>query len=101
MTEPTTNAFGNVVAGPFNRVIWKYILAYPADGLDMPSGAQILAVGQQRGMVVLWAGVDPDMPTEHRNIQAIPTGGEINHPAAYHGTIQMPGGIVWHIVETQ
>lgn len=97
MTDPMKLL--HALTEPRNSVIWKFTLTYPRIGLDMPVGAHVLAVGQQSGMVVLWAAVDPEVRTERRIFQAVGTGADLPSPAVYHGTVQMPGGLVWHILE--
>ena len=83
--------------------IYKYVLL-EADNqsIGMPTGAEILSVGEQNGELVMWARVNPDNPHGLRNIVIKGTG----HPIGAHelgrfiGTVIMLGGrLVWHVFE--
>lgn len=79
--------------------IWKYPIKA---SIDMPLAATILAVGEQHGVLMLWAAVNPDAEhTETRHFRVIGTGQrwKSEHPLTHLGTIQTPTGYVWHVAE--
>ncbi len=66
--------------------------------LDVPKGANFLAVQTQGQTVTLWAEVDTDQPYEKRCVFMIGTGHPLpDEPCEYIGTTQMLGGnLIWH-----
>ena len=81
-------------------VIWKFTIGPGEEPIRMPEGSRILAVGQQQGDVVVWAACDPHALPEWRHLTIEGTGGGFGRAARiYHGTVQMPNGLVWHVVE--
>ena len=86
----------------------KTIFKYPLEVIDeqtieMPSGAQILTVQMQRGLLYLWALVPVAAPMMQRRIithgtehPVPPTTGE------YIGTYQLDGGsLIFHVFEAE
>jgi hypothetical protein len=70
--------------------------------LDMPEGAQLLAVQVQHERPMLWAKVDTDKPSNQRLIRLVGTGNPMpdTHLGPYLDTIQMHGGrLVLHAFE--
>jgi hypothetical protein len=58
-------------------------------------------VGEQQGRLVLWARVDPDALTMTRTILIRATGEPFDgSESRYVGTVQMAGGLVWHVFES-
>jgi len=88
------------------RTIWKFPLAV-ADfqTVDMPIGAEVLAVQPQREQVCLWAKVDPSRDKERRGFWIIGTGHPIEDDrerniGRHVGTFQLHGGaLVFHVFE--
>lgn len=80
--------------------IWKYPLQIIDEQIiPMPAGAEILCCQVQRGIVCLWARVDPSAATTERRIHIRGTG----HPGAtgeYIGTFQAENGaLVFHVFD--
>lgn len=70
--------------------------------IDMPSGAEVLAVQVQYDTVCIWALVDPDRPTQTRTFRVFGTGHEMPQSEAlnYIGTFQLlDGQFVGHVFE--
>jgi hypothetical protein len=66
--------------------------------IQMDPNAKLLYVGQQDGTIMLWAEVDPEAPTIPKAFFVKGTGHYFeDNPLAYVGTVQMPGGLVWHV----
>lgn len=85
------------------KTIWKFPVmgGDPEITVEMPRGAKLLALQQQRDEVCLWAEVDPEQPREPRRFSWYGTG--LKMPAgdrAYVGTVQQAGGyLVLHLYE--
>lgn len=83
--------------------IWKYSL--PTRGkvtLALPKNANVLAVQNQRGTLVLWASVDDRQPKVARHFDVRLTGGCYGTFANAHylGTAQLDDGLyVAHVFE--
>ena len=85
----------------------KRIYKYPLETTDvqtvsMPIGAKILTVQTQNEKPCIWASVNPEAPTEKRNIEIYGTGHEIHNEAdlTYIGTYQMlDGELIFHAFE--
>ncbi len=82
--------------------IWKYTLAVQDEQtISLPSGAQVLSVQTQGGVVCLWAMVDPAMPKVERMVYVRGTGHPISMeigPVDFVGTVQLfAGDLVWHV----
>lgn len=101
--------FPNKAQDRMVRRIYKYPIPNLADRVEigMPGGAQIIHVGQQAGVVTLWALVDPDEPYVLRTIRVVGTGHDIRYPhGKYLGTVQVPVStdlifdvLVWHLFD--
>ena len=81
--------------------IWKYHLHLPDDPIViyMPKGARVLHIGQQAGLIKMWALVDPEADTEKRTFAILGTGGAGPESTdLYLGTVQL-GSYVWHVFE--
>ena len=84
--------------------IWKYRLYIgPLTVIEMPKGAEILAVQTQDGRPCIWAIVDPDAPVELRTFEMCGTGHKMKELAedetrVYIGTVQIDR-YVWHYFE--
>jgi hypothetical protein len=88
-----------------SHTVWKYPLP-PTDvfAVDLPAGAEVLHVEQQRDTVCMWALVDPDQPlVRHRRFRLVGTGHPIPEPtdARQHvGSFLVRGGaFVFHLFE--
>jgi hypothetical protein len=84
--------------------VFKYLI--PVDDeptVRLPLGARILSVGQQNGVMFLWALVNPgEQRTERRTLRVAGTGHEIADvdELQFIGTVHMHGGaLVFHIFE--
>jgi len=82
------------------KTIWKYALDFQTI-VDIPKGAKVLTVQEQRGDPQLWAIVDPDAETEKRTFIIYGTGHNMpDDPGEYVGTFQQLGGnLVFHVFE--
>jgi hypothetical protein len=81
------------------KTIWKWTLAVTdQQSVELPRGAEILAVQIQGGLPQLWALCDSDQPKERRVIAIIGTGHPIvREPGRYINTFQMyDGALVFH-----
>lgn len=68
--------------------------------VPLPEGATILHVGEQDGMITLWAFADSTRTPEHRLFRIYGTGHAVAESAENHvATIQMRDGFVWHLFE--
>lgn len=82
--------------------IFKYPLELTdSQIIDMPKGAEILCVQNQRGNLCLWAEVNPEAAMTKRKIELHGTGNEIGlgDPGFYIGTAQWGDAFVWHIYD--
>lgn len=86
------------------KTIWKYPF-HVSDyvSIEMPRGAQILphveAAGQT--MLVVWAKVDTDQPTETMTLAVVGTGNTLptfSDHGTYIGTA-LAGPFVWHVFQ--
>lgn len=84
--------------------IWKYVISLDDEvDLEMPKGAKLLHVAEQRGDVCLWAMVDTSAPNVTRCISVRGTG----HPcdesilrAPHIGTVSLHvGGLIFHLFD--
>lgn len=67
--------------------------------IEMPIGAQILHVDNQRGELCLWALVTPGMITKDRVIEIIGTGQPMDDYSRKHIGSAVVGPYVWHVFE--
>lgn len=91
------------------RTIWKYELPIGdvAGEIEMPLGARIIHVDQQRSMVAtMWAeipvppGVPPsELATERRAFVVVGTGHTIPGDGLTHVGTVLDGPFVWHLYE--
>jgi len=84
------------------RAVYKYLLIASADQtIDMPSGAQILAVRFQEDGLYVWAVVDTDGPMRPRRFGVFGTGHQIPvRSSTYCGTAEMPlEKLIFHVFE--
>jgi len=83
--------------------IFKYDLRIEDDQTaEMPAGARILTVQDQRGTPRLWALVDPSAPKETRTFRIHGTGHPVpdSERLSYLASFQMRGGeLVFHAFE--
>jgi hypothetical protein len=85
------------------REVWKYeVGTFGLFSVDMPEGAQILAVQEQDGAGHIWALVDPNAPRVFRDFLLVGTGCAIDDSfrVEHVGTFQqVNGALVWHVFE--
>lgn len=85
------------------QTIYKYPLRSQNHSLEMPKGAQILAVHSQGDIPTIWALVDSEAPLEGRHFITFGTGWEVKTPhgkrLSHVGTAITLGGLVWHVFE--
>lgn len=83
------------------KTIHKYELdIVDEQGLQVSGGAQVLSVQAQGGKLCLWALVDTSKRPGTLTIAIYGTGHEITEPLGqFLGTVQMPGGLVWHVFQ--
>lgn len=82
------------------RAIWKFEMPTPVCTIDMPLGAVVLAFGQQNHALVVWVEADPsEIDRVSRRFLAVNTGTEYEAGFDWHGMVQMPNGLVWHLLE--
>jgi hypothetical protein len=81
--------------------VHKYTVHSFTDGIRMQKGAELLAVGEQSGEVVLWAMVDPDAKKTTRVIRPVMTGEDVVDMTggSHVGTVQRLDGIVVHVFD--
>ena len=83
--------------------IWKYEIAQKSiQQIDLPEGAEVLAVQSQYDFPYIWALVNPSEPTKPREFHLYGTGHPIHQreSLAYVGTFQLQGGdLVFHLFE--
>ena len=86
-----------------NNVIYKYTL-HITDlcDYDLPEGAEILSVAEQRGRLCMWALLNPNAPKKTRHIEIIGTGNPIVNDMGidrkFIGTAIVEP-FVWHVFE--
>lgn len=84
------------------RKVFKYEVLVQ-DGVqtfDMPEGAHVVHVSDQRGQVCFWALVDPQAELVTRQFVIRGTGHDVPHGAQYIGSaMQLGGALVWHVFE--
>ncbi len=82
------------------RTIWKYQIygqGYSWTIDNIVAGAIPLYVGLQGGNVFIWFRVETNNPPTQNTIHIRGTGQSFNgEEGAYIGSVQMPGGDVWH-----
>lgn len=80
--------------------IWKFELQV-ADrfGVEMPTGAKILSVGDQNGGPHLWAEVHPDNDRETRVFHCHGTGHDVPEDGRQYVGTAICHPFVWHYYE--
>jgi hypothetical protein len=81
------------------RAIWKFPITDSAPTLDLPADSSVLHFALQGAVPTIWVLVDPTAPAHPTRFRIVGTGQEFTLPVTYHGTMQMPGGLVWHLLE--
>lgn len=85
------------------RTVWKY--EFPIDRIagdvEMPEGARIIHVDQQREMVATWWAEipDPTAPLVARTFVVVGTGHTIPGDGLTHVGTVLDGPFVWHLYE--
>lgn len=79
-------------------VIHKYPLEITdVQEVPLPEGAQILSIGNQNGVLCLWALVNPLKPIMPRRFRIVGTGNSIKqHPGMHLATVVIDP-FVWHV----
>lgn len=84
------------------QTIWKFPLKV-ADyqQIEMPEGAEVLAVQVQHNIPCLWARVTSTNPLVEKGIFIVGTGNRVNEDCGRHlGTFQIANGsLVFHVFE--
>lgn len=91
------------------RAIWKFLIpVQDIAKIEMPTGAQILAVKDPHGWgpIPVWAEVDTEAEVVSRIFYVVGTGNPIEfqdgRPFQYVGTVQQnDGALVWHVYDGQ
>jgi len=86
------------------KKIYKYEIKPDELRVEMPQGAKIVHVDNQREHLCLWAEIDPDAPVEVRQFAVFPTGGHIpEYPdvtVKHLGTVNVKDGFfIFHVYE--
>lgn len=86
------------------QVIYKYLLSLNRHSVipNMPVGAKILKVAEQRGVLYVWALVDPDARVGDAEFYIVGTGDPVpvnlSSTCTFLDTVLCEGGeLVWHI----
>lgn len=82
--------------------VWKFPLELRDHAeVSMPEGAKVLMIGEQNGVVWIWALVDPTKPYEGRTFRVAGTGhelGRIPDDAEHLGSVILQDGLlVFHV----
>jgi hypothetical protein len=84
--------------------VWKFVVPIRATPewvvVAMPARSEIVRVGQQDDLPVVWALVDRDAEElEARVLIAVPTGHDLHGQVAYLGSTEVHGRVVVHVFE--
>ena len=80
------------------RTIWKFELLFQDDQfVDMPIGANVVAVGMQHGICFVWAMVDSEASIEPRRVHIAGTGHPIPADVGAYVGMVFDGPFVWHV----
>jgi hypothetical protein len=95
--------FGKYVHKEKAMTIYKYLLQ-DTQNIELPKGARILSVGQQKNMIFIWAVIDPTQPKEIRRFHVFGTGHLVPEHIAncgyFIGTVHLfDGALVFHVFE--
>jgi hypothetical protein len=84
-----------------SATIWKYEIVAGIQDIEMPKGARVLCVQEQRFQPCIWVHVNPAQPMERRRFAVVGTGMAAPESGFnYIGTFQQAGGqLVWHVFE--
>lgn len=79
----------------------KYELKVQLGQVFVMTHGKVIHVGEQEGRLFMWALMDDEDPSYRRVFHVIGTGPAFSVPphSEYLGTVQMPGGLVWHVFE--
>ncbi len=81
------------------KTVVKFPLAVaPETRLEIPDGAQVLAVAWHDRIPCLWALVDPEKPRVARTIKRCQEGHSVDDAGAYVGMITL-GSYVYHFFD--
>lgn len=83
-------------------LVYKFqLLAEPLQAIKMHASAELLCVGEQDGVPMLWAKIDTDQPILERRIAIVGTARPIEQPIqAYVGTVSLHfGKAVLHVFD--
>lgn len=87
------------------KTIWKYPLdVTDVQIIELPDKAEILTVGNQGGMICLWALVSPNTNPTCRTIEIIGTGNPVEDLPAEYASRKFIGTVsqspfIWHVFE--
>ena len=81
--------------------IFKYIISQGEQIIDMPRGAKLLSIAEQRNNIVLYALVDPTNPIAKRRILVVGTGwGFSVNIEKFIGTVNLVDGeLMFHVFD--
>lgn len=68
---------------------------------DLRQGSKVLHVGEQKGILHLWATVDKSAESKPLTFVVLPTGGNAPSDYTHIGSVQMSDGLVWHVFQTK
>lgn len=86
-----------------NHAVWKFPLKPGANIVEAPVVFRPLSAAFQNSEfgegLMMWALVDPDAVKVNQRIAVVPTGVAFEDFAIrkFVGTVQHPGGTVWHV----
>lgn len=79
------------------KFVYKYIVKFGENELELPKGTEVLSFGLQNRTLVIWARVNADaLVTKKHKFNVIFTGDPIKDEWTFLGTVQSPGGTVYH-----
>lgn len=81
------------------KQVWKYEIDPDETPIDMPLCAEILSVGFQGDILMLWALVDLDVDLVPRKIYARGTGHNIRADSPIFIGTAFKDGLVFHVFE--
>jgi hypothetical protein len=83
------------------RTVWKFPLGPGYNEIWAPGDADLLTAEMQGGELYVWAAVNVGEPIAPFALYVEGTGHELpDVPLEYLSTVQMPGGLVWHVFRT-
>lgn len=80
-------------------VIWKTALELQdIQEVTLPEGAKFISALNQKGLICIWAEVDPENPSKPYTINIRGTGQPcIEHPGTFIGTVFLHDFFVFHV----